>query len=68
MKEKQDIFSIRSETWINNSDFDGIQRILEETIQDFVESSDRIINIQVVERYGSLRFWIFVERTGKVKR
>lgn len=51
---------IRSETWMND-DLDSIHNVLEETIKDFVDEKDRIINIQVVDRNGQSRFWIYIE-------
>jgi hypothetical protein len=51
---------IRSSTWIGD-DYEAASRTLEETIQEFVFDNDRIINIEVKERNGASRFWLYVE-------
>ena len=59
MKKKVNL--IRSETWLDD-DFDSITEILQETIDDFIEKDERIINIQVVKKNdGTNRFWIYTE-------
>jgi hypothetical protein len=50
---------IRSETW-SGDNFDNIHKILDQTISDFVQKNDRIINIETKERNGAYRFWIYV--------
>lgn len=51
---------IRSQTWMVDN-LQMIEAILQETISEFVEPGDRIINIEVKERSGLSRFWIYVE-------
>jgi len=50
---------IRSSTWMSDSIID-IQDVLDETIDACVEDTDTIINIEVKERNGLSRFWIYV--------
>jgi len=38
-----------SETFMDNYNIEGIQEILDSTIDDFIEDDDRIINIQLVK-------------------
>ena len=52
---------IRSESWDNDRDIDNIYNILTQSINDFVEEEDRIINIEMKEHNGSFRFWIYYE-------
>ena len=58
MKKKINI--IRSETWMSDTPLKDADRILNSTLQDFVLSSEKIINIQFVEgKNGLNRFWIY---------
>ena len=59
MKKKVNI--CRSETWMDDN-FNDIQRILHETVADYVEKDERIISIEVKERNGLNRFWIYTEK------
>lgn len=50
---------IRSETWLND-DIDEISSILEETVKDFIEPNEQIINIESKKNDSGLsRFWIY---------
>ena len=60
-----DINISRSETWIDDN-FEAISSILEDTIKDFIEEDDRIINIEVKERNGLKRFWIYSEKNKTI--
>jgi len=52
---------IRSESWLDDN-FEDISQILEETITEFVEDNEEIINIQVKkENNGTSRFWIYTK-------
>jgi len=53
----------RSQTWMSD-DISCIGDILEETINDFVEEGDRIINIETKEFNGLKRFWIYIEKNN----
>lgn len=57
--KKRNINICRSETWMGDN-FKEISSILDETIRDFVDK-ERIINIEVKERGGLSRFWIYSE-------
>lgn len=48
----------RSETWMDDNIKD-ISSILNETVRDFIGKGDKIINIEVKERNGLYRFWIY---------
>jgi len=62
---KREIDLIRSETWSNN-DIATIGIILQETINDFVDEGDTIINIEAKEdRTGLSRFWIYTIKAPK---
>ena len=53
---------IRSSTWLNDN-FEDIHRTLDETIKDFVEADDRIINIESkTDTNGLSRFWIYTTK------
>ena len=53
---------IRSETWLTNN-FEIINKILEETISEFVRENERIINIEMkTDISGLSRFWIYKEK------
>jgi hypothetical protein len=57
---------IRSETWLSDN-FEDISSILEETINEFVDIRDRIINIESKKSdNGMSRFWIYVESPDKL--
>lgn len=48
----------RSETWLGDV-FEVIQSILDETINEFIDADEQIINIEVKEHCGLKRFWIY---------
>jgi len=52
---------ISSETFSNNANIDTINYILNECIKDLIENENNILNIQVVEYSGDLRYWIYVK-------
>ena len=53
---------IFSETWLHD-DIDNVNNILTETIKDFVDKEDNIINIETKTGHtGLTRFWIYVKR------
>jgi len=55
-----DVNIIRSETWLNDN-FEEIHSILDETIEEFVDDSKQIINIESkTEANGLSRFWIYI--------
>ncbi len=60
VKKKRIVSLIRSETWIDDN-YDEINTILEEAIAEMVGDNQRIVNIEVKERGGLKRFWIYVE-------
>ena len=50
---------IRSETWLSDN-YEYINLILNETIKEFVDDNDDIINIQVkTDSSGLSRFWVY---------
>jgi hypothetical protein len=58
---KKEINIIRSETWLTD-DFKMVSDTLKETIDDFVDDDEKIINIQLVKSDDGLsRFWIYIE-------
>jgi len=60
VEKKRIVSLIRSETWIDDN-YDEINTILEEAIAEMVGDNQRIVNIEVKERGGLKRFWIYVE-------
>lgn len=48
----------RSETWATDN-LDVIERIMNETIEEWVPKDQKIINIEMIERNGMYRFWIY---------
>lgn len=60
-ENKREVYLIRSETFFGDNKLEDIQRVLDEAINDFVEK-ERIINIEVKESSGMLRFWIYLEK------
>lgn len=59
--KKREINIIKSESWLDIN-FDDLNLVLEEAVNDFVED-ERIINIQLVkESSGLSRFWIYTEK------
>lgn len=50
---------IRSETWMKD-DFEMIHNCLIETIEEFVDENEEVINVEEKERNGLHRFWIYV--------
>ena len=59
--EKKEINICKSETWLR-ADITDQNNILQETINDFIEPNERIINIQMVtDSSGCSRFWIYLE-------
>ena len=58
---KKEVNIIFSESWLR-MDIGSINELLTETINEFVEETDRIINIEKhTDDSGSSRFWIYVE-------
>jgi len=58
-EKKMEVNIIRSETWLND-DIDEISSILEETVKDFIEPNEQIINIESKKNDSGLsRFWIY---------
>jgi len=66
---KKEINIIRSETWLTD-DFKMVSDTLKETIDDFVDDDEKIINIQLVKSDDGLsRFWIYIESSPQpIKR
>jgi len=61
MKTKKKTGIIFSDTWLEMTK-PQIQECLQETIDDFVDEDDEIINIQLVkDSDGTSRFWIYVK-------
>jgi hypothetical protein len=56
--KKMKVNIIRSESWLDDN-FENICSILDETIKDFVDDDERIINI---ESSGLSRFWIYTTK------
>lgn len=51
---------IRSESWLLD-DIENINNILNSTIEEFVNTDDKIINIEVnTDLNGLSRFWIYI--------
>ncbi len=58
---KQKIELVRSSSWMTDN-FEKVHEILDETIDEFISESDKILNIQVhLADSGLSRFWIFKE-------
>lgn len=64
---KKELYIVRSETFFDDAKFDDINKILKETIDDFVTPADRIISIETKEHAGMLRFWIYIESANSLK-
>ena len=58
VRKTQTVNICRSETWMGDN-FIEISTILEQTIKEFMKKDERIINIEVKERAGLSRFWIY---------
>lgn len=56
---------IRSESWCHSAPISEINEILNEAIGLYLEDSDKIINIQVVESGERMRFWIYFNKFEK---
>lgn len=57
--EKSSVNLTRSETWMENN-FNKIDFILKETIKEFIDEDEQIINIQMIkDETGLSRFWIY---------
>ena len=57
---KKKVNIIRSETWLIDDFKNNISQILNETITDFVEDNEKIINIEMItQKNGLSRFWIY---------
>jgi len=61
--KKRNVSLVRSETWMRDN-FNVINDILEQTIEDFIDN-ERIVNIEVKEHNGLNRFWIYIEDKKK---
>ena len=48
----------RSETFATDN-LEVIDRILNETIKEWISKDQKIINIEMIERNGMYRFWIY---------
>ena len=57
-----EITIIRSGSW-SNLDLKEIEEELNQTIKDFVDDNEKIINVQLVEESGNKRFWIYTQKT-----
>ena len=58
---KKEVSIIFSESWLR-MDVGSINELLTETINEFIEETDRIINIEKhTDDSGLSRFWIYVE-------
>lgn len=55
---------IRSEGWMGD-DFEVVNSVLERTIKEMVPKDHDVINVQVVERNGNSRFWIYAQKKLK---
>jgi hypothetical protein len=56
-----EITIIRSGSW-SNLDLKEIEEELNQTIKDFVDDNEKIINVQLVEESGNKRFWIYTQK------
>jgi len=57
---------IFSETWLKAT-CEEVEQILEETIKEFMQVGERIINIEKIKREDGLsRFWIYVEERNEI--
>jgi len=56
---KKKVSIVRSESWLKE-DIVGINKILQETVEELITSDEKIINVQVVEENGFSRFWIYI--------
>ena len=59
---KKEVNIIFSKSWTKGMNIDNINAILTETINEFVEEEDTIINIEKhTNEYGSSMFWIYIK-------
>lgn len=56
---------IKSETWLR-TDIDEQNKILNDTINEFLESDHKVISVQLVEENGLKRFWIYTENPNSI--
>jgi len=64
--KKREINITRSETWLTD-DFKSMSELLEETINEFVDADERIINIECkTDETGLSRFWIYSEKLNNL--
>lgn len=58
-----DVNLIRSGTWFTQSvTIDDLNEILNETVQDFVDDDEHVVNVQCKEENGQGRFWIYTSK------
>jgi len=55
---KKNIEILRSETW-DGDDFLTVRGALDDAINEFISENAEIVNIEMKERNGSFRFWIY---------
>ena len=59
---KKEVNIIFSKSWTKGMNIDNINAILTETINEFVEEEDTIINIEKhTNEYGVSMFWIYIK-------
>ena len=58
---KNEITIVKSDSWTKPGLMEQ-DKILNDTIRDFIEDREIIINVQLVEELGLKRFWIYTQR------
>jgi|AntRauTorcE11897_2_1112592.scaffolds.fasta_scaffold213756_1 hypothetical protein len=58
---KNEITIVKSDSWTKTGLMEQ-DKILNDTIRDFIEDCEIIINVQLVEELGLKRFWIYTQR------
>jgi hypothetical protein len=58
---KNEITIVKSDSWTKTGLMEQ-DKILNDTIRDFIEDREIIINVQLVEELGLKRFWIYTQR------
>lgn len=57
----KEVGMIRSDSFSQGNPFSYAQKVLNDTVGEFVHEDDRIINIELKEKNGNCYFVIFVE-------
>lgn len=58
---KKRINIIWSETFGPNTPLKDTEKVLNSAIEDFIEKGQNVLGVELIEKNGNLRFWIYTD-------